>query len=124
MDHGSLMMSGTPGELKDSLHGDVLTLNIEDGGKDVTEFLKSLPNVTEVSRTDDTYRLKLPKVESALPEIITSVASKGLKIAGTSFSKPSLDQVFLEVTGRSMRDAEENGRSGKFGSVHARENLR
>jgi ABC-2 type transport system ATP-binding protein len=78
--------------------------------------------VTEVTRTDYSYRLKLPKVESALPEIITSVASKGLKIVETSFSKPSLDQVFLEVTGRSMRDADEgNGNHDGFGTVHARE---
>ena len=123
MDHGTIKVAGSPGELKDSLHGDVLTLTIEDGGDDLTGFLRSLPNVTEVSRTDDRYRLKLPRVESALPQIITSVSSKGLKIGGTSFSKPSLDEVFLEVTGRSMRDAEDNGRSDKLASVHARETL-
>ena len=35
------------------------------------------------------------------------IASKGLKIRKSSFNEPSMDEVFLEVTGRSMRDAQE-----------------
>jgi len=122
MDHGGIRVSGPPSDLKASLHGDVLTISIDGGGNDLVDFLRSIPNVTEVTRVDHSYRLKLPKVESALPEIITGVASRGLKIIETSFSKPTLDQVFLEVTGRSMRDAEEsNGNHDRFGTVHARE---
>ena len=107
MDHGSIKVSGSPSDLKESLHGDVLTLSVEDGGNDLTEFLRSVPNVKEVSRSNRAYRLKLPRVETALPEIITRITSRDLKITETSFSKPTLDQVFLEVTGRSMRDAQE-----------------
>ncbi|HUI24102.1 MAG TPA: ATP-binding cassette domain-containing protein [Nitrososphaerales archaeon] len=118
MDHGSIKVSGSPSDLKESLHGDVLTLTLEDGDKDLTEFLRSFPNVTEVSRSSSAYRLKLPRVETALPEIVTKIASKNLKITETSFSKPTLDQVFLEVTGRSMRDAQDaNGHPN--GDSHA-----
>ena len=120
MDHGSIKVAGTPGELKDSLRGDVLTITVEDGAQDLTGFLHSFPTVTEVTRAGNSYRLKTPQVESALPQIITSVSSRGLKIAGTSFSKPTLDQVFLEVTGRSMRDAEEGNGRDKFGDSHVR----
>jgi ABC-2 type transport system ATP-binding protein len=121
MDHGTIKVSGSPADLKGSLHGDVLTLSVNDGGEDLTRFLKSVPNVTEVTRTKDSYRLKLPKVESALPAIITSIASRNLQITETSFSKPTLDQVFLEVTGRSMRDAQEgngNGRTARYAGAH------
>lgn len=122
MDHGTIRVEGPPEELKESLRGDVLTLTVEDGGNDLTAFLSSIPGVTEVNRTNESYRLKLPKVEAALPEIITTVASRGLKIIETSFSKPTLDQVFLEVTGRSLRDAEEgNNHYDSFASVNARE---
>jgi len=122
MDHGTVKVAGTPKELKASLHGDVLTLTVEGGREDLTIFLKSIPGVIEVTRTDDTYRLKLPKVEAALPQIVTSIASRGLTITETSFSKPTLDQVFLEVTGRSLRDAEEgNGHSDVYADVHGRE---
>jgi len=124
MDHGTIKVSGSPADLKGSLHGDVLTLSVNDGGEDLTAFLKSVPNVTEVTRTEDSYRLKLPKVESALPAIITSIASRNLQITETSFSKPTLDQVFLEVTGRSMRDAQEgngNGRTDSYAAAHRSE---
>jgi ABC-2 type transport system ATP-binding protein len=108
MDHGAIKVSGSPTELKESLRGDILTLTLANAdGNDLTTFLASLEGVVEVSRSGASYRLKLPKVETALPEIISTIASKGLKIKETSFSKPTLDQVFLEVTGRSLRDAEE-----------------
>ena len=116
MDHGTVKVSGTPVELKELVHGDVLTVAVEDGGEDLTEFLRAFPNVTEVTRSRDSYRMKLPNVESALPAIITAIASQDLRIRETSFTKPTLDQVFLEVTGRSMRDAESNGSSGPSGS--------
>jgi len=116
MDHGTIKVSGSPTDLKESLHGDVLVLSVNDGGEDLTSFLKSVPNVTEVTRTEDSYRLKLPKVESALPAIIANIASRNLQITGTSFSKPTLDQVFLEVTGRSMRDAQDGGGNGRTDS--------
>jgi ABC-2 type transport system ATP-binding protein len=122
MDRGTIKLEGTPGELKNTLHGDVLTITVADGGEDLTGFLKSIPQVTEVTRNAMSYRLKLPKVESALPEIITTVASKGLKITETSFTKPTLDQVFLEITGRSLRDADEsNNHHDSHASVRARE---
>jgi ABC-2 type transport system ATP-binding protein len=120
IDHGIIKVSGSPADLKESLHGDTLTISVEAGGDELTEFLRSVPNVIEVTRTDDLYRLKLPRVESALPAIIAGIASRDLKITETSFSKPTLDQVFLEVTGRSMRDAQEsNGHPNGKGSYAA-----
>ncbi|MGA2663470.1 MAG: ATP-binding cassette domain-containing protein [Nitrososphaerales archaeon] len=113
MDHGRIVVSGTPAELKEGLHGDVLTIEIAEGGRDITGFLAGLDGVSGVTRTDGSYRLKLPMVETALPRILASIAEEGLRITGTSFTKPTLDQVFLEVTGRSMRDAEEPGSGGR-----------
>jgi ABC-2 type transport system ATP-binding protein len=109
MDHGIIKISGSPTELKESLHGDILTFEVAEGTSDLTDFLGGLDTVKDVTRSGTGYRLKLPNVETALPEIITGIASKGLKIKATSFSKPTLDQVFLEVTGRSMRDSQEQG---------------
>ena len=50
------------------------------------------------------YRIKLPKTEKALPIIVEGVLKKNMQIKEISFTKPTLDQVFLEVTGKSMRD--------------------
>ncbi len=113
MDHGTIKVSGSPQELKESLHGDILTIQLAEDGVDLSSFLDTLEGVRSVTKiVGGAYRLKLPRVESELPEIITKITSQGLKIKETSFSKPTLDQVFLEVTGRSLRDAEEmNGHS-------------
>jgi ABC-2 type transport system ATP-binding protein len=110
MDRGAIRVSGSPLELKQGLHGDILTLRISgDGGRDYTDYLRSLGEAKEVVRVaGDGYRMKLPRVETALPRIIANFAAKGLEISETSFTKPTLDEVFLEVTGRSMRDAEAN----------------
>jgi len=121
MDHGVIKVSGIPSELKDRLHGDVLTLEFVDGAGDLTTLLKRIGEVAEVTRTGEVYRLKLPKVETAMPGILSAVTASGLKIKQMSLTKPTMDQVFLEVTGRSMRDAEEpqgNG-SGSYGAVYA-----
>jgi ABC-2 type transport system ATP-binding protein len=109
IDHGVIKVSGSPSELKERLGGDILTIELS-GGPDVTDFLKSLPDVSDVTRTDQVYRVKLPKTEKALPAIVGGITGKGLQIKEISFTKPTLDQVFLEVTGKSMRD-EEGGES-------------
>ena len=108
LDQGSIKVSGSPAEMKEDLQGDILTIELSDGKTDLTDFLGKLDTVRNVTRSGSGYRLKLPKVETALPEIITGITSRGLKIKATSFTKPTLDQVFLEVTGRSMRDSENN----------------
>lgn len=120
MDRGKIMVRGSPRELKQSLNGDVLTVKVEEGA-DLTDFLKSMPGVTDVARRDQTYWLKIPRAESALSSVVTGIVSKNVTITETSFSKPTLDQVFLEVTGRSMRDAEEGGTPDSYARVHARE---
>ena len=114
MDQGSIKVSGSPAILKEGLQGDILTIELSDGSTDLTDFLGRLDTVSSVTRSGSGYRLKLPKVETALPEIITGIASKGLKIKATSFTKPTLDQVFLEVTGRSMRDSEDTSEHSRY----------
>ncbi len=105
IDHGKIKVSGSPSELKQMLGGDVLELSVNDG-MDLTEYFYSVSGVKDVKKNDYTYRIKLPSAEEALPTIFDGISKKGLKITKISFDKPSLDQVFLEVTGRSLRDDE------------------
>ena len=66
----------------------------------MTQFLEGVPEVSEVTKpTPNSYRVKLPRVEKALPTIVEGVSDYGLKITDISFTKPTLEQVFLEVTG-------------------------
>jgi len=109
IDHGVIKVSGSPSQLKERLGGDILTIELS-GGPDITDFLKGLPEVFDVTRRDQIYRIKLPKTEKALPAIVAGITGKGLQVKEISFTKPTLDQVFLEITGKAMRD-EEGGES-------------
>ena len=104
IDKGTIKISGTPAKLKEQVGGDILTLELSDDAGDLTEFFRAVPEVSEVTRNGQTYRIKLPKTEKALPAIVEGVVKKNVQIKEISFTKPTLDQVFLEVTGKSMRD--------------------
>lgn len=104
VDKGVIKVSGPPAELKQKLGGDILTLELTEGAGDLTDFFKGVPDVSEVTKSDQVYRIKLPKTEKALPVIVEGVLKKGIQIKEISFTKPTLDQVFLEITGKSMRD--------------------
>lgn len=106
IDHGVIKVLDTPARLKEKIGGSILVFEVNDGGADLSEFLKGIPGVTEVSREGGTYRVKLPNTEDALPMIVSGVTVRGMKISEISFVKPSLDEVFLEVTGRTMREEE------------------
>ena len=103
IDHGVIKASGSPSELKEKVGGDVLNIELS-SGPDITDFLKSIPDVSDVIRTDQAYRIKLPRAEKALPAVVEGVTKKGLEIREISFTKPTLDEVFLDITGKSMRD--------------------
>jgi ABC-2 type transport system ATP-binding protein len=105
IDHGVIKVLDSPSELKLRIGGSVLTIEVSDG-MDLTGFLSEIPSVSDVTRDRGTYRMKLPSTEDALPKIVEGVTSRGMKILDISFSKPSLDEVFLEVTGRTMREDE------------------
>lgn len=106
IDRGTIKVSGSPTRLKETLGGDIVTLEVSDAGEDLTGFFKGIEGVKDVSRTGGVYRIKLPRAEKALPLIVQGVLNKQLQIKEISFTKPTLDQVFLEVAGKSMRDEE------------------
>ncbi len=103
IDHGTIRAMGSPSQLKEKVGGDVLNIELATG-PDITDFLKSIPDVSDVVKSDQAYRIKLPRAEKALPAIVEGVTRKGLEIKEISFTKPTLDEVFLEITGKSMRD--------------------
>ena len=110
IDRGQIKLSGSPSELKAKLGGTVLTLRLVDG-VDMSVALKGIQDVIEVAKADDTYSIKLARTETALPAIVEAITRKGLKISDISLAKPTLDQVFLQITGNTMRDTGANGDS-------------
>jgi ABC-2 type transport system ATP-binding protein len=107
IDHGKIVATGTPSELKDRLGGDIVTIRpIDRTGPDVEAVLKALPGVVSVNAFEGSYRVKVPRGEELIPGLVEACDRAGIRLAGVSLKRPSLDEVFLEFTGREYREDE------------------
>jgi ABC-2 type transport system ATP-binding protein len=109
IDHGKIVKIGSPTELKSGLGGDVIQLTV-DNSSDLTDEISKIEFVKEVKKVDSSYRIKAEKGEEAAPLIIELIRSKGLHVTRISVTKPTLDEVYLEYTGRAFRDDEDPSR--------------
>jgi ABC-2 type transport system ATP-binding protein len=105
IDQGRIVAEGTSDELKQQVAGDVITLGI-DGPRDrVIALARGLPYVREVGEhEDDLIRLYVDRGETAMPQLLRFLDSAGVSTISIALNKPSLDDVFLRQTGRSLRD--------------------
>jgi len=106
IDRGKIVKLDTPEALKESLGGDILTVSTKEEDKDVSGVLSKIPRVKEVRKQDSTYRVKVEKGEETAPLILTTLMKEGVTITKLSLSKPTLDEVYLEYTGKTMREEE------------------
>jgi ABC-2 type transport system ATP-binding protein len=107
IDHGKIVVVGSPEELKHGLGGDVITLGIKEDA-DVSELIREVDHVKDVKREDGSYRIKAEYGEITTPSIIEALRKKGYTVTRLSLTEPTLNEVYLEYTGKSMRDAEES----------------
>ncbi len=110
IDHGKIIVTGTPSKLKDSLGGDIITISIKENA-DVTAIILGVENVKEVKKQNGLYRIKAEYGEVAAPLIIEALRKKGYTVTKLSLTEPTLNEVYLEYTGRAMRDIEESRES-------------
>ena len=108
IDHGHIIRIGTPTELKASIGGDVIVVGVEESGPDISADILKIPLVKEVKKSDHEYRVKSEVGEESSIQIIDLVRSKGLHVTKISLTKPTLDEAYLEFTGRSLREEETN----------------
>ncbi|MCI4337130.1 MAG: ATP-binding cassette domain-containing protein [Thermoplasmata archaeon] len=106
IDHGKVVASGTPAELKDGLGGDVVTLRVKEGDRDLTATLRAVTGALAVNVQDGSYRVKCTNGESMVPLLVQAAAGSGATVTAVSLKRPSLDEVFLEYTGREFREEE------------------
>jgi ABC-2 type transport system ATP-binding protein len=106
IDHGRVIALGTPRELKASVPGGyLLRLRFGNSSDDVVTRLKALSGVTEVRATDghgaDLYA---DRGGSLVPEIANVALAAGVELCDVHISEPSLENLFLHHTGRSLRE--------------------
>lgn len=113
IDHGHIIKIGTPEQLKASIGGDVIEVGVKEDTPDVSSDIAQLKLVKEVKKSTNEYRIKAELGEEASPQIMDLIRSKGLHVTKISLTKPSLDEAYLELTGRTIRE-EESSRMEMF----------
>jgi ABC-2 type transport system ATP-binding protein len=107
IDHGVIAAEGTPDELKRRISGDVVTLRVSGGDHGTDAARKLLADqavVREISAADGALKLTVDRGEQALPSLLRVLDAAGLTLESINLSRPTLDDVFLTLTGRSLRD--------------------
>ncbi len=114
IDHGVIVAEGTPDELKQRISGDVVVLAVNGARERARELLVSQPIVQDVTVSDDgALRLSVFHGAEALPSLLRVLDDAGVTMGSINLSRPTLDDVFLTMTGRSLRDDSPSAQQGK-----------
>ncbi|UOX99727.1 ATP-binding cassette domain-containing protein [Blastococcus sp. PRF04-17] len=107
IDHGAIVASGTPDELKSQVGGDVITVTAAraDDVGEVARLVGAIPGAELPQVVDDRVVGRVPHGGTALVDLVRGLDRAGIAVAGVESRRPSLDDVFLGLTGRSLRDA-------------------
>ena len=106
IDHGHIVKIGSPEELKASIGGDVITVTVKEKEPGISSEIARIDLVRDVKQTEGAYRVKVKQGEEAAPQIMDLIRSKGLHVTKIALTKPTLDEAYLEFTGRQLREEE------------------
>jgi ABC-2 type transport system ATP-binding protein len=105
MDHGRLLADGSPAELKRSIGADtVFTLVFDRDAGTVADTAERLGGVERVEREGEKIRVFARESDGLLGTLIEAGSDAGLTVRDASSLVPSLETVFLELTGREYRE--------------------
>jgi ABC-2 type transport system ATP-binding protein len=104
IDHGLIIAEGIPDELKRQVSGDVVTLSLSGDSLAARDLLAGQAAVREVSVDGRSLRLSVEHGEEALPGLLRVLDGAGFRLESIQLARPTLDDVFLTLTGRSLRD--------------------
>jgi ABC-2 type transport system ATP-binding protein len=105
IDYGEIVAEGTPDELKRDVAGDVVTLGVNGSAAKAAELLSTAPYVRTTELAEENLRLYVDDGASSIPQILRLLDGAGLPLGSIELHRPSLDDVFLAKTGRSLREA-------------------
>src|SRR5579875_865998 len=109
IDHGRIVAEGSPEELKRRISGDLVTLATSGAPQTARDVLAALPEVREASTDGQRLRLVVAHGEEALPGMLRALDAAGITLQSIQLARPTLDDVFLTLTGRSLRDDSPGG---------------
>ena len=107
VDHGKLIALGTPRELMASLGAEhVIEFALEGGARPLPpELLRALPSVEGVAQEDGRCRLTVREVHRTIPALLKALSDHGAAFSQLTTHHATLEDVFVSLTGRTLRDA-------------------
>ena len=105
MDYGQIVAEGTPDELKREVAGDVVTVGVNGAAPKAAGLLGGEGYVRKLESSDGGLRLYVDEGAIAIPQILRTLDGAGVALASIELHRPSLDDVFLTKTGRSLRES-------------------
>lgn len=132
IDQGKVIASGTPGELKDQIGGDRITLRIREfapleEAEKARDLLEGMPFVQDViinTAQGNSLNLVVTPQSEALLTIQKALQDSDLPTFGIAQSRPSLDDVYLAATGKTLMDAELAAAGARDLKKERKENMR
>jgi ABC-type multidrug transport system ATPase subunit len=116
IDHGRIVVTGSPEALKQDIGGEVVTVTLPDEAGETAvrravEALTAFPGAGAPTTFDHSVALPVKDAGRSLSELVRRLDEAGAEIAKLEFSRPTLDEVFLKYTGERMRVEETAGRA-------------
>jgi ABC-2 type transport system ATP-binding protein len=104
IDHGKIIALDTPKNLKDGIGGDVVTIRSPDPAASVAALAE--PWITRVEQHNDEVIVSLQNAEQHISTIVTLLNTQQIPIQSIAIHKPTLEDVFLSFTGKTIREQE------------------
>jgi ABC-2 type transport system ATP-binding protein len=106
IDHGQIIADDTPAKLKDNLAGDRITVTThsEADAKRVAEMAEQIPAHHEIITDTTEVSVRVPEGTKILPEFLRCLDAASIMVLTAEVKRPTLDDVFLTLTGRSLRE--------------------
>lgn len=118
IDNGRIVALDTPDHLKRLIGGDVVTVTSKDYPQDISDL--SIPWIEKMERYDGFFSIALHDVEDHLSDLMKMLISSGISITSVSIHKPTLEDVFLHYTGRTIRNEEAGSKDHMRMAIRAR----
>lgn len=103
MDAGQVIANDTPERLKANLAGDRITIDVTDASA-AAGIAANLPEARDVAVDGARLAVTVKGGEAVLPEFIRALDARGTRVLSANVRRPTLDDVFLGLTGRSLRE--------------------
>jgi ABC-2 type transport system ATP-binding protein len=106
MDHGKILALDTPEGLKESVGADTIVTVSASGDLDglATLLGQEVDGVTKAARVDSTIQIHVKGASSILPQVVTAAERGGYQVNDLSVAEPTLETVFINLTGKDLRD--------------------